>query len=138
MYVFPYIYLSLSPIEQNSKRRYQFETTIILLTRKGIPIHLIEHVLGRPLFATMYTWNRKPCYYRMSDKSPKNQLTQKPTHPRTNSPKLWPTHPNGLVNSPKYLVNTHPSFWTTHPSFKTNEITFRNFLVVKVMHLDLS
>ena len=26
------------------------------------------------------------------------------THPKPNSPKLWPTHPNRLVNSPKFLV----------------------------------
>ena len=31
------------------------------------------------------------------------QLTQKPTHPKTNSPKLLPTHPSALVNSPKYF-----------------------------------
>ena len=37
------------------------------------------------------------------------QLTQKPTHPKTYSSKLWPTHPNRSVNSPKFLDNS-PKF----------------------------
>ena len=66
------------------------------------------------------------CPDRMSDSSPKNQLTQKPTHPSCDqlTQVIWSTHPN--------FESTHPSFGTTHPSFKTYGMTFRNLFLSKI------
>ena len=58
-------------------------------------------------------------------------LTQIPAHAKNNSPKLSPTHPNILVNSPKFLDKPPMSIISTNRIIKTNRNYFENFFMFR-------
>ena len=101
------------------------DINIINYNDKIVLFNAFHDCRGRTMDSSMILYHKLGKHKWMLDNSPKNQLTQKPTHQSCDqfTKIVWSTHPN--------IWSTHPSFWTTK-SFKTYETTFRNLFLVQI------